>query len=334
VQAITAGPVLVTGATGFTGGRLVEHLVREGHDVRALVRDPNRGGHLRRQGVQVFQGDLRERSSLEAALSDVATVYHVAALFRKGHATREELWRTNVDGTRNLLEVAARAGVERFVHCSTVGVHGATRNGPADEESPFAPGDAYEKSKAEAESIVARYSTEGRVPCVVCRPSGIYGPGDTRFLKLVRAVAKGVFVMVGSGEVRLQLIYVDDLVDGILRCGRLAGAVHRAYILAGPEAVTVNELTRTVAEVLDVAPPRLRVPFAPVYAAALVCELGCRPFGLKPAIFRRRVDFFRKPRVFDISKARQELGFDPKVNVRTGMDRTVTWYRNHGHLAS
>lgn len=323
---------LVTGATGFTGRHLAERLVEDGFEVRAVVRNPSRAGHLEERGVEVVQGDLRDRDSLGAALAGVGIVYHVAALFRQASATRRDLHGTNVEGTRNLLEAAALEGVQRFVHCSTVGVHGATQNGPASEDSPFAPGDPYEESKAEAEKLVHRYSSGSRLPCVVCRPAGIYGPGDLRFLKLVRAVAKGLFVMVGSGTVRHQFVYVDDVVEGLLAGGQAQKAVGGTYILAGPAPVTLNELTETVADILGVRGPRLRVPAGPIYAAALLCEVGCRPLGLSPPLFRRRVDFFRKSRVFDISKAREELDFEPRVDVRTGMERTIAWYREDGYL--
>ena len=138
--------------------------------------------------------------------------------------------------------------------------------------------------------------------------------------------------MLGSGEVIYHMIYIDDLIDGILLCGSQEKALGNVYILAGEEPTTLNGLVRVIADVLSVPPPRLRFPFAPVYLAGLICELLCKPLGINPPLYRRRVDFFRKTRCFTIAKARQELGFTPKTDLKAGMRLTVDWYRQHGYL--
>jgi nucleoside-diphosphate-sugar epimerase len=244
------------------------------------------------------------------------------------------MWETNVEGTRNMLDAALRAGVGRFVHCSTVGVHGDIKNPPANEEAPYGPGDNYQESKAEGERVVLSYMAEGRLPIVVFRPGGIYGPRDLRFLKLFKAIKTKRFIMLGSGEVLYQLIYIDDLIDGILLCGTKHNAVGNIYILTGKEPATLNQLVRVIAEVVGVTPNRLRFPVTPVYVAGLACELICKPFGINPPLYRRRVDFFRKTRSFDISKARRDLGFEPKTDLRTGITLTATWYRAEGLIAN
>jgi nucleoside-diphosphate-sugar epimerase len=259
-------------------------------------------------------------------------VYHIAAAFRKENVSRKEMWETNVLGTRNLLDAASRSGVQRFIHCSTVGVHGDIKNSPANEETPFAPGDHYQRSKAEAERLVLTYMAEDRLPTVVFRPGGIYGPRDLRFLKLFKAIKTRTFVMLGSGEVTYQMIYVDDLIDGILLCGTKAEAIGNVYILTGEEAVTLNQLVQTIAKTLGVRPTRLRFPVTPVYLAGFVCELLCKPFGVNPPLYRRRVDFFRKTRCFDISKAIRQLGFQPGIDLQTGTRLTAEWYRKDGLL--
>jgi nucleoside-diphosphate-sugar epimerase len=321
--------VLVTGVTGFTGGHLCERLARDGYPVRALVRDPGRAERFRRLGVELAAGDLRDRAALDRAMAGVDTVYHIAALFRPENVTREEMFAVNRDGTRHMLDAARAAGVGRFVHCSTVGVHGDVRHPPATEDSPYAPGDYYQESKTEGEKIALEYMRDG-MPVVVFRPGGIYGPGDLRFLKLIRPVARGRFVMFGSGEILYQMVYIDDLVDGIIRCGTLPTAVGRVYILTGEPAVTLNGLVAMIAGVLGVRPPRLRLPVTPLYLAGWLCELLCKPVGVNPPLYRRRVDFFRKTRSFDISRAKRELGYTPRVDLPTGIARTVAWYRQQG----
>lgn len=325
--------VLVTGATGFTGSHLCERLVRRGHPVRALVRSASQRDSLRGRGVELAFGDLRDCGSLRQAMKGIDVVYHIAALFRPENVSRREMWATNVQGTRNALDAAIGAGVRHFVHCSTVGVHGDIRNAPANEETPYGPGDHYQESKAEAERVVLQYMADGRLPIVVFRPGGIYGPRDMRFLKLFKAIQRRRFIMLGSGDVIYQMIYINDLIDGILLCGTHEKATSNVFILTGEEPVTLNHLVRVIAEVLDVPPPRLRFPVAPVYVAGLICELICKPFGVHPPLYRRRVDFFRKTRSFDISRAKRELGFYPKTDLRTGIALTAAWYREHGYLS-
>ncbi|MGH7628821.1 MAG: NAD-dependent epimerase/dehydratase family protein [Gemmatimonadales bacterium] len=326
------GLVLVTGTTGFTGGHLCARLARDGYRVRALVRDPAVAARTHPPGVQLATGDLRDPASLDRAVQGVHTVYHVAALFRPENVSRRDMVEVNVEGTRSLLEASAGAGVRRFVHCSTVGVHGDVGTARADENAPFAPGDYYQESKAAGERVAHEFLHRGRPPVVIFRPGGIYGPGDLRFLKLIRAVARRRFVMIGRGDVRYQMVYIDDLVDGIVRCGTLEVALGNAYILTGREAVTLNQLVAAIAEAVGASPPRWRIPVWPVYAAAMVCEAVCKPFRINPPLYRRRVDFFRKTRWFDIGKAQRELGYAPQVDLATGLRQTVAWYRAEGYL--
>ena len=324
--------VLVTGASGFTGGHLCERLVHEKYAVRGLVRDLSRAAELRRAGVEIIVGDLRDAQSLRRAVQGSSVVYHIAAEFRHDNLTRKEMMAVNVDGTRNMLEAAVQEGVQRFIHCSTIGVHGDIKNPPADENAPCAPGDIYQESKLEAEKVVTEYMVEKRLPIVIFRPGGIYGPKDLRFLKLIKAIRNGHFLMLGSGKPLYQMVYIKDLIEGILLCGTQRKAVGNVYILTGNEPVTLNQLVRTIAEVLGVPPPWLRFPVSPVYAAGFMCELICKPLGINPPLYRRRVDFFRKSRCFSIAKAQRELGFEPRTDLRTGLTQTAQWYRENGLL--
>jgi nucleoside-diphosphate-sugar epimerase len=259
-------------------------------------------------------------------------VYHIAALFRPENVTRKEMWENNVQGTKNMLDAAVKAGVKRFVHCSTIGVHGDIKNPPANEETPYGPGDYYQESKTAGEKIALQYMKEGQLPIVVFRPGGIYGPRDLRFLKLIRLIKAGRFIMLGSGEVVYQMIYIDDLIDGILLCGTRDEAIGKVYILTGGEPTTLNQLVRVIAQALGVRPPWLRFPVTPVYIAGFLCELLFKPLGINPPLYRRRVDFFRKTRCFDISKVKRELGFSPKTDLKTGITLTTAWYQKEGWL--
>jgi nucleoside-diphosphate-sugar epimerase len=167
---------------------------------------------------------------------------------------------------------------------------------------------------------------------VIVRPTGIYGPGDRRLLKLFRGVARRRFVMLGPGRIFYHLTYIDDLVEGFRLCGEAAQAPGRTYILAGPEVTTLNELVATIAEEAHVEPPRLHLPVWPVWLLGAFTEAACAPFGIEPPLYRRRVDFFTKSRAFDISRARQEVGYAPRVGIREGVRRTLAWYSKEGWL--
>jgi nucleoside-diphosphate-sugar epimerase len=325
--------VLVTGATGFLGGHLARRLVEnEGSDVRVLVRRESNSDSIKDLGVDFAVGDLKDRATLESAVCGVTTVYHIAASFRTEHLPRDDMWKTNVQGARDLLEVSHEAGVKRFVYCSSVGVHGSIANPPGTEESPFDPGDTYQRTKAEADKLASDFGKNHGLPVVIFRPAGIYGPHDSRFLKLFKAIQSGVFRMIGSGEVLYQMVYVEDLVDGILLCGSSDKAPGEVFILTGDRPYTLNKIAQAIAETLGVELSTFRIPATPVYVAGALCELVCRPLGLSPPLFRRRVDFFRKTRAFSIEKARRELGFSPKVDLREGLQRTANWYQEQGLL--
>ena len=325
--------LLVTGATGFLGGHLARRLVEKGDcNVRALVREGSNSAALEELGVELAIGDLRDRATLRSALSGVDMVYHIAASFRTEHMPRGDMWKTNVQGTRDLLELSHEAGVQRFVHCSSVGVHGAIEGPPGTEESPFKPGDSYQRTKAEAEKLASDFGAEHGLPVVVFRPAGIYGPDDMRFLKLFKSVKSGVFRMIGSGEVLYQMIYVEDLVDGVLLCGTSEKAPGEAFILTGERPYTLNTIAQTIAQTQGVEISSFRIPATPVYVAGALCELVCKPLGINPPLYRRRVDFFRKHRAFSIEKAQRVLGFSPKVTIEEGLQRTADWYREAGLL--
>jgi dihydroflavonol-4-reductase len=324
--------VLVTGATGFTGGKLVHALREAGHTVRALVRPAS----LTRRptlpsGIAVIAGDLIDPRSLERACEGVDVVYHIAALYRDASLPASAYRDVNVHGTRHLLEAAHRAGVRRVVHCSTAGVHGHVENPPANEDAPLAPGDHYQQTKLEGEQLARQFGESQGLDVVIARPVGLYGPGDTRFLKMFRGIARRRFPMLGSGKVFYHLTYIDDAVDGLRRCGETPAAAGRTYLIAGATYTTLAELVALLSRILNVPPPWLRAPVWPVWVAGALCEAVCRPLHIDPPLYRRRVDFYRKSRAFDISRARRELGFSPTIDLETGLRRTAEWYREQ-HL--
>jgi nucleoside-diphosphate-sugar epimerase len=325
--------VLITGASGFTGGHLARTLAGRGYAVRVLVRDARRvPADLIAAGVTIREGDVRDPAALAAATAEVDVVYHIAALYRQAGLAAERYRSVNALAVRDLIEAAATNRVRRVVHCSTVGVHGDVEHPPANENAPLRPGDIYQTTKLEGERLARETADRRGIDVTIVRPTGIYGPGDRRLLKLFRGVVRRRWITLGSGDIYYHLTYIDDLVEGFRLCGEQPAAANRTYILAGGEVTTINELVRLIATVARVPVPRVHLPAWPFQAAAALCEAACAPFGLEPPLHRRRVDFFTKSRAFDISRARAEIGYAPRVDLREGITRTLGWYREHGWL--
>jgi dihydroflavonol-4-reductase len=324
--------VLVTGATGFTGSHLARHLLRAGDTVRVLVRDPTRVPADLRGQVEVITGDLTSVDDLRRAVDGCGVVYNIAALYREAGLPASTYRAVNAESVVSLIETAAAAGVQRVVHCSTVGVHGDIEHPPADEDAPLRPGDIYQQTKVEGEAMARDAAARTGIELVIARPTGIYGPGDRRLFKMFGQIARGRFVMLGPGRNFYHLTYIDDLCEGFRLCGTVPGVGGRTYILGGGEVTTLAELVKLTGEIAGRHNGPLRFPVWPVWLLGAVCEMICAPLGIAPPLYRRRVDFYRKSRSFDIGRARRELGYAPRVGVREGITRTLEWYREHGWI--
>ena len=323
---------LVTGGTGFTGSHLVRRLLADGNTVRVL--DTARGlfaDELAALGARLTIGSVTDETTVDRVTAGADRVFHVAAVFRQVNLPDTLYHTVNAVGTRMVGEAALRHGVTSFVYCSTQGVHGNVATPPGDENSPIAPEDYYQQTKYEGEQEIAALVARG-LPATTLRPMAIYGPGDpARFLFLFRAVRRGRFLMFGDGETFYHPLYIDNLVDAFLLAGARPGT-GETYLIGDARYCALNDLVRAVAASLDREVRILHLPFAPLWAAAATCEAVCRPLGIEPPLFRRRADWFRQNRAFRIDKARRELGYEPAVDLPTGLRRTAVWYRDHGYL--
>ncbi|MFQ6550865.1 NAD-dependent epimerase/dehydratase family protein [Aestuariibius insulae] len=324
---------LVTGATGFTGSHLAHALRAKGYHVRALVRDPD-GANAKRLaegGIELIQGDIGDAEAIDQAVARMTHVFHIAAVYRTANHSDAYYERINRDAVGYVLEAANRHGVERIVHCSTCGVHGDVAEIPANEETAFNPGDVYQRSKLAGE-MLAQEAARAGAPVSIVRPTGIYGPGDDRFLKLFRTVENGTFRVFGKGDIAYHLTYIDDMVDGLILAGEHPAAIGEVFLIGDDSYTTLDGLVAEVARAVGVKPPSLHLPVVPLMLAATACEFACRPFGIDPPLHRRRVAFFTKARAFSVDKAKDRLGFQPKVPLADGIARTAEWYRQEGWL--
>lgn len=325
--------VLVTGGTGFTGTALVRRLKQAGHEVVALdYKDGLQCEALRKMGAEVVLGSVTDRAVVERSMRGVEYVFHLAAAFRELNVPNTFYDEVNVEGTRIVMEEAIKAKVWKFVYCSTCGVHGNVDQPPANEDAPIQPADYYQRTKYEAEPVVKALGA-GRMEVVILRPAAIYGPGDPeRFFMIFKRVAGGTFPMFGNGRTLYHPLYIDNLVDAFMLCLARGVGNGREYLIADEHYYPIEDIVKAVGRALDVKVRTPHYPIMPVVVAGHICEKICKPFGIVPPIFPRRVDWYRQNRAFDISRAKRELGYVARIELDEGLRRTGRWYREQGYL--
>lgn len=325
--------VLVTGGTGFTGKALVRRLIEMGHQVTALdSKEGLKTREIRDWGAEVLLGSVTDKDVVRRAVEGAEVVHHLAAAFREMDVPERYYYEVNVLGTRNVLQAAFDAGARKVVYCSTCGVHGNVDHPPAGEDAPIQPADYYQRTKWEAEPVVRELFERG-LKTTILRPAAIYGPGDPeRFYLIFKRVAGGTFPMFGSGRTLYHPLYIDNLVDAFVLAMEDGRGDGEAYLIADEQYVEIEDLVRRVGKALGTEVRIPHYPVWPVVVAGHVVEKACKPFGIQPPIFPRRVDWYRQNRAFRIDKARRELGYEPRVGIDEGLRRTAEWYRREGLL--
>lgn len=325
---------LVTGATGFVGAAVARALLHEGWQVRALVRSGADRTNLQGLALEIAVGDLTEPPSLEPALVGCRALFHVAADYRLGAPDPDRLYRTNVEGTRNILLAARHAGVERIVYTSSVATMGIPSDGtPGDERTPVelaAMIGHYKRSKYLAEQVALEAAKEG-LSVVIVNPSTPVGPGDVKPTptgQVVLDAASGR--MPAYVDTGLNVVHVDDVAAGHLMAFHRGHAGER-YILGGQD-MTLREILAHIARLTGRSPPRIRLPYAAVLPIAHLAEVVAKVSGRSGRITLEGVRMSRKRMFFSSAKAVRELGYRwrPPVNA---FEDALRWFRARGLLS-
>jgi dihydroflavonol-4-reductase len=324
---------LVTGATGFVGAAVARALVREGWQVRVLARVGSDRRNIQGLPVEVSEGNLADRQSLDRALGGCEALFHVAADYRLGAPDPRQLYQTNVEGTRNILDASRQAGVRRIVYTSSVATVGIPADGsPGNEDTPVGVADMighYKRSKFLAEQLV-RETASSSVPVVIVNPSTPIGPGDVKPTPtgqlILDAAAGRMPAYVDTG---LNIVHVDDVAAGHLLAFH-RGRPGERYILGGQD-MTLREILFEIAQLMGRKPPRIRLPTGVVLPIAYVAEAVARVTGRPGRITLEGVRMARKRMFFSSDKARRELGYQWRPPTEALRD-AVAWLREQGSL--
>ena len=329
---------LVTGATGFIGGHIVDRLLAAGHQVRGLARNAQKAARLKTLGVEVVVGDVTEMEPLRAAAQGVDTVFHAAAKVTDW-GPWAEFEAATVRGTENTLQAAVDGGVRRFLHVSTVGVYDekavANATGRIGEDTSLTSGTDisfgfYAKSKMLAEKAAFRYHREGKLVVSAVRPAWVYGPRDESiFPRMVQFLKSPLASWVGNFDPAIGLIYVSDVADLAIAAATSEAAGGQAYNAAPEEDVRLREFITAICRALDIPPPRRSIPYGLAAALTTVVEGWARLTRSKepPTLTRAALAVQTRDQRFDISKAKGDLGWQPKVSMAEGVRATAAWAR-------
>jgi len=328
--------VLVTGSTGLLGSHIVERLMTQGYQVRALARKTSDFSHLNTTAAEIVFGTVEDYDSLRAAVDSVDVVIHAAARVLPGWGEWEDFEATIVKGTENLLNASAEEGVSRFVYVSTATVMGKAACGdtPADESTPseleFSRDTYYDWAKLQAEQMALDYHKQGKLPVTVVRPGMIYGPRCRLATdRIYRYTRMPIRVWPGSENARIVYVYVTDVADFIILAATNEKAAGQLYNIAPPKVDRFRDFVGAMYRAGGKPEPRLAIPIGLIWATSVVMELWAKLWRNKnlPFLTRSDVRFLHEGLFTDGSKARRELGWEPKVSLEEGISLYVEWRR-------
>ena len=330
---LAGATVLVTGGTGFTGTNLLRKLAVFSGEVRCIARESSYIEDDLADRVSWFRGSVYDEKLVQRAMRDVNYVFHLATCYRNAGAEDREHWKVHVKSTRLLAEAALeQANFVRFVHTSTIGVHGHVEGAPVDEEAAFDPGDIYQETKLEGELWIRDFADRKGLPLAVVRPAAIMGPEDRRLLKLFKFAKWGVFPLLDGHNIAYHLIHVEDLTDCMILCAHDERAVGEVFICGNTTPTTAVEMLTEVGKMLENTVRFVRLPSRPLFLLADAVEWVSKRLGVEPILYRRRLAFFTKDRAFDTRKLQNVMGYDYRYDNKMAIRDTAQGYLDRGWL--
>ncbi len=324
--------VLITGATGLLGGHLIKELQQRGEDIRALVLPVENADRLEKQGVEVVRGDITDANTLGPAVKDVELIFHLAGMMG--------VWRplvdyrlVNVTGSENLYKAAQKAGVRRYVHTSSHTVYGLGYGRFLTENDALRPDpDPYSLTKAEGDRLMRRLMLNSNVETVILRPGTFFGPGDRlHFGRMAQKMKDGKGVIIGRGDNALPFCYVTDVVQGFLLAAYHENAPGNVYNITNDHPLTQLEMFNAIADAVGGVRPTRHLPYLPIYYGSIVAEkVVARVTRTKPIVTQLGAMMFGSDNRHSVEKARRELGYEPKVDLRTGITLAAEWFNAGG----
>jgi len=324
---------LVTGATGFIGGRLAERLAsEEGVRVRAMVRRAHKADRLRQHRLEIVEADLLDLNSLQKAVEGCDLIFHCAAVVRES-GNRNEFFQINVRGTENILKASRGASVKKFIHFSSVAVYGLNPPDGTDESTSFQPcGNPYCDTKIEAERAVWASYRDERLPVVILRPANVYGPYSNPWtIRPVELINSGQMMLINGGTGLCNYVYIDNLIDATILASKRDASVGQAYLISDGAVVTWKEFFGHYTTMAG----RPRIRSVPEWLANLIAmgaEASSKITRRPPRITREAIRFLTRQARFSIEKAKRDLSYHPRYSLEEGMKVTGEWLRETGYL--
>lgn len=318
--------VFITGATGFIGSHLAQRLASRGNSLRCLARQTSDLTVLNNLKATIITADITDKDAIRMALEEVDVVYHCAALVGEW-LSKEEVRSVNIRGTQNLLEASLDAKVKRFIHMSSLAVLGMRHhyNTPVDAPRQLT-GDIYSDSKVESEKLVMDFYHKYGLPVVVVRPGFVFGPGDKRFLpRILNLLKERKFLFLGNGKNIMNISYIDNVIDVLIQAGLKKEAIGQVYNITNKDKVTMRDFVFMICDIAGLERPRKSIPLPLAKFIASYLEMYSRLTKKNdpPLLTKARVKVAGFNLDFDISRTIEELGYDSRVSIRDGLEKTL-----------
>lgn len=328
--------ILVTGATGFIGQHLVRALLEKNYKVRIFTRDKNKAKKIFPQ-AEIVEGSINDKDAINRALKTINIVYHLAAIRHQWGISKKDYQKVNDDFTETLLQYSANHKIEKFIFASSVAVFGWPGKNIINEKNKYKYENSYGFSKILSESLIKKYFNKRGLKYVIIRPSITYGPNDPAGMitKLTKMIKNKKYFTVGNGKNKVQLCYIDDLIQGFILAMENPEAINNDFIITSTKPISINDLVQIICQELKINKPKLKIPKIIAYIAAFILEtiiykiFKIKITGKEPIITKEKINVMTANRAYNIEKAMKVLGYLPKHDYVSGIKKTIDWNKQH-----